>query len=219
MTVKSLLTLGALSSLALASAAWAQAPAAPAVSGAVGGPPVAGACTYLSDGALYNSAVGKSTAERLKQLLAAVQAELTPEANDLQTEQHALQAMTQEQRQASVQRIQAFQAKAQDFERKQELRAKELEATNNKQFGIIRSRIQPILNQVATERGCGMLFERAQLYWANPSMDITETVVQRLNGQLTALPAFDREHLDQQTAAAPPPAATAATTTHKKSSK
>lgn len=218
MTVKTLIALGALSTLAVATAASAQAPA-PAAAAAVGGPPIAGVCTYVGEGALLNSAVGKSTAERLKQLVAAVQAELTPEANAIQTEAKTYQAMSNEQRQQNAQQIKAFEQKVANFERKQEIRNREIEATRNKQFGVIGSSIQPILNQVATEKNCGLLLERTQVYWANPQMDVTETVIQRLNAKMTSLPAFDREHLDQQVAAAPPaaaPAAAPATTHHKK---
>jgi outer membrane protein len=217
MTLKTLIALGALSSLTVASAAWAQAPA-PAAASAVGGPPVAGVCTYVGEGALLNSAVGKSTSERLKQLVAAVQAELTPEASAIQAEAKAYQAMSPEQRQQNAQKIGAFQQKVAAFERKQELRNREIEATRNKEFGLIGEAIQPIINQIATEKSCGLLIERTQVYWANPQMDVTEQVIQRLNAKMTALPAFDREHLDQQVAAAPPAAAPSAvkTTTHHK---
>lgn len=232
MTVKPLIALGALSTIALASSAFAQAPApAPAAAPPVVGPPVAGVCTYAREAALVNSTVGQSTVARLKQLGASIDAELTKEGGDLQAEQQALQAIPADQRQqpANVQQIQAFNKRAQDFENTRKLRGAELEATQNKQFGVIQSTyVAPILTSVATSKGCGLLLERSTLYWANPQMDITEAVVAQLNGKVQALPFFDRERIDPNTgnvigssaaAAAPRPAAApapATTTTKKK---
>lgn len=222
MTVKSLIALGALSSLAIASAASAQAPA-PAAAAAVGGPPVSGVCTFLQEGALVNSSAGKSVMERMKQLLAVVQAELSPEGKALEAERASLQALPAEQLQspANAKRIEAYQQRAAALQRKEEIRGKELEVTRNKELGLIQNEVVPIVNQVVTESHCGMVLERSQLVWANPQMDITDTVIQRLNAKMPSVPAFERVNLEQQAAAAPPSAAAAstahtATTTHHK---
>lgn len=221
MTVKSLLALGALSTIAVASSAWAQAPA-PAAAAAVGGPPITGVCTYFQDAALVNSSAGKSVTERMKQLVAVVQAELSPEAKAIEDERTALQAMTHEQIQQplNAKRVETLQQKYMGFQRKEEIRSKELEATKNKEFGLIANESIPIVNQIVTENHCGVVLERSQLVWANPQMDITETVVQRLNTKLPAVPAFERLNAEQQQGgAAPAAAAPAATSTAKKKSK
>lgn len=208
MTVKTLIALGALSSLAMASAAWAQAPA-PA---AVGGPPIAGVCTFVQEGALMNSAAGKSVSERMKQLLAMVQAELSPEGKWVESERAALQAMPQDQLQQpqNAKRIETFQQRYAALQRKGEIRGKELEVTQNKELALIRNEVVPIVNQVVTENHCGMVLERSQMVWANPQMDITDTVIQRLNAKMPSVPAFERVNLEQQASAAPAPAAPAA---------
>jgi Skp family chaperone for outer membrane proteins len=231
MTVKTLLAIGALSSFALASAAFAQAPAPAAVPAAspAGGPPLAGVCTYRERDALLGSTVGQATTTRLKQLAVMVDAELQKEGAALQTEQAALQALTNDQRQqpANTQRIQAFNQRAQNFEQTRKLRAAEIEATQNKHLGEIQGYITPIIGTVVASKGCSLLMERNSLYYANPQMDITEAVVTQLNAKIQALPQFDRERIDPNTgnvigsstaaapaAAAAPPAA--ATTTKKK---
>ena len=217
MTVKTLIALGALSSLAIASAASAQAPA-PAAAAAVGGPPIAGVCVLSQEGAIANSAAGKSVGERMKQLLAVVQAELTPEGKAVEAERASLSALTPEQLQspANAKRIEAYQQRAAGLQRREEIRGKELEVTKNKEVALIENEAVPIENQVVTERHCGVVVERNALVWANPQMDITDAVVQRLNAKMSAVPAFDRANLEQQASAAPPAAPAATTTHHKK---
>ena len=162
--------------------------------------------------ALTNSAVGQSVIARLKQLATTVESELKGEATALDNEAKALDAARSTTPQDQwEQRALALRQKAQAFDRKRELRARELQATQAKQFDRVDTAIEPILQQIYTERNCSLLLERASLYGANPAMDVTQLVVTRLNGKLTTL-TFERERLDQQAAApaAARPAAPAA---------
>jgi Skp family chaperone for outer membrane proteins len=202
MIVKRSIALGALSTLALASTAFAQTPAAAPATPA-GGPPIPGVCVFYRDAAIANSMVGKAMTERMKTLVTYVQAELQPEGTALQTEEKALEGMTQEQLQAN-----------------QQQRNQELQATQAEQVQNILQQADPIINAVYSERKCSLLIDRAQIYGANPDMDVTKTVVDRLNAKITTI-SFDRKHLDQGAgapqAAAPAPApAPAATPTKKK---
>ncbi len=213
MTVKTLLALGALSSLALATAASAQA-AAPAAAPASSGPVIPGVCTYFAERAVGTSAVGKSFQDRMRQLVSAVQAELQADQTSLESEQNRLRALSKEQIQAQAP---GFQQKVAAFEQKRNQRSQELQSTQQRQLQKIATELDPILQQVYTERGCGIMFERSQLVGASQGMDVTDLVVQRLNAKVSALPAFDRDHLDQQQAAAAPAAAAPApAATHKK---
>jgi Skp family chaperone for outer membrane proteins len=220
MIVKRSLALGALSTLALASTAFAQTPAA-APGTPAGGPPIPGVCVFYRDAAIANSMVGKAMAERMKTLVTYVQAELQPEGQALQAEEKALEGMTQEQLQANQQRVGQFQARLAAFQRKQQLRNQELQATQAEQVQNILQQADPIINSVYAERKCSLLIDRAQIYGANPEMDVTKTVVDRLNAKITTI-TFDRKHLDQgggaqqAAATAPAPAATPTPTKKKK---
>jgi outer membrane protein len=213
MTVKTLLSIGALASLALASAASAQAPAA--ASGPASGPAVPGVCVFFRDQALATSTAGKGVSTRMNELKAQVNAELSPEAQTLETEERGLQTTPKEQQQAKAvvlrERIGAFQ-------QKEQLRSQELQATLQKQVSVIGQAMEPIVEAVYSERKCSILLERGQVYFENPEMDITAAVVQRLDAKLPSVPAFSRENLAQQggVAAAPAPAASAPTTHRKK---
>jgi outer membrane protein len=44
---------------------------------------------------------------------------------------------------------------------------------------------------VYQERGCGLLLDRESVFIANPAMDVTDTVMERLNAALPTL-SFNR---------------------------
>jgi Skp family chaperone for outer membrane proteins len=210
MTVKTLLSFTALASLALASAASAQAPAAS--TGPANGPAIPGVCVFFRDEALATSTAGKGVSTRMNELKAQVNAELSPEAQTLQSEEQALQAAPKEQQQAKAV---ALRNRIGAFQQKEQLRSQELQATMQKQISVIGQNMEPIVEAVYAEHKCSILLERGQVYFENPEMDITPVVVQRLDGKLPSVPAFGRESLSQQgAAAAPAPASTTSTTVH-----
>jgi outer membrane protein len=83
------------------------------------------------------------------------------------------------------------------LQRKAQIRSKELEVTEQKAIGRISAEIDPMLKAVYDQRSCAILLNRNALFGANASMDVTDTVIERLNAKLTQF-AFDRERLDQQ---------------------
>jgi Skp family chaperone for outer membrane proteins len=211
MTVKTLLSFGALVSLALASAASAQAPAAS--SGPASGPAIPGVCVFFRDQALATSTAGKGVSSRMNELKAQVNAELSPEAQSLRSQEQALQSTPKEQQQAKAM---ALRDQIGAFQQKEQLRGEELQATLQKQVSVIGEAMAPIVEAVYAERKCSILLERGQVYFENPEMDITASVVQRLDAKLPSVPAFSRENMAQQGAAAAPAASTATTTRRKK---
>lgn len=159
---------------------------------------VPGVCVLSREALLANSTVGAFVGDRMKQLNAVVQAEVTGDQtaieNDAKTldgQKATLQADVYQQRgQALQQRYAAFQQKVQQ-------RQRELEATQQKAFGRVLQTSGPLVGQVVAQRQCGVLLDANAVIIGNPAMDITPAVVTLLNGQLTQF-AFDREHLDQQ---------------------
>jgi Skp family chaperone for outer membrane proteins len=145
----------------------------------------------------------------MNELKAQVNAELTPEAQSLQSQEQGLQSTPKEQQQAKAQ---ALRNQIGAFQQKEQLRSQELQATMQKQISVIGQSMEPIVEAVYAEHKCSILLERGQVYFENPDMDITPVVVQRLDAKLPSVPAFGRENLNQQSAAAAP--AAAASTTH-----
>ncbi len=208
---------GALAVFGIAATAFAQtapAPARPAAPAVAPGPIIAGVCTFSNDRAIGTSLVGKAVGARLQQLSQAADAELRAERTRLETEKRSLEAqratptMTQEQLE---QRALTYNQQAAAFERKAQLRVRELQATEQKQLQRVAQELQPLILQAYAERNCGLMVDRSVIYAANPAMDVTDIVVQKLNAKITTL-TFERERLDQPAAAAParPAAAPAA---------
>jgi outer membrane protein len=178
-----LLALGAFALATLAAgsaAAQAQAPANP-------GPVIAGLCVFHNDRLLAQSTAGQSVQTGMQRLVSEVQGELAPYLTSLQSEAQVLQQGGQA-ADPDGSRSRAFQQRAQEAQQLEQMRQQELQYTQQMQVRSIAQAADPILVAVYQERGCGMLLDRSAVYMFNPAMDITETVIQRLN---TALPSLN----------------------------
>ena len=170
----------ALATLAAGSAvAQAQAPANP-------GPALPGVCVFHNDRLLAQSTAGQSVQTGMQRLVAEVQGELAPYGASLQTEMQALQQGGQA-ADPDGSRARAFQQRAQEAQLLEQMRQQELQYTQQMQVRAIAQAADPILVAIYQERGCGLLLDRSAVYIFNPAMDITDTVIQRLN---TALPSL-----------------------------
>ena len=178
----------ALASL-IAPVAAAQIPAAPAINH---GPVVPGLCVVFTQQVLSQSSAGQAVAARIQQLATEVEGELQPYAATLQSEAQALQAgATTIPADQLQQRRAALQQRAQEAQQLEQTRTNELRYTLSQQRELISNAMDPILVAVYQERGCSVLLERENAYIVNPAMDITATVLQRLNAQLPTL-SFNR---------------------------
>lgn len=180
----------ALASLAAGSAAaQAQAPANP-------GPVIPGVCVFHNERMLAQSTAGQSVQAGMQRLVTEVQGELQPYAAAIQTEAQQLQ---QGGAAADPQgsRRQALQQRAQEAQQLEQTRQQELQYTQGLQIRAIAQAADPILVAIYQERGCGLLLDRSSVYIANPAMDITDVVIQRLNTALPSL-SFNRSPVPVQ---------------------
>lgn len=176
----------ALASLtASAALAQSQGPANP-------GPVIPGVCVYFNQRVLAQSTVGQAVQTRMEQLAQEVQGEIQPYATTIQTEAQALQ-----QGQATIpadqmnQRRQQLQQRIQEAQQLEATRENELRYTLAEQRRKISEAIEPLLVAVYQEKGCGIMIDRESVFILNPAMDVTDTVIQRLNAQLPTL-SFNR---------------------------
>jgi Skp family chaperone for outer membrane proteins len=176
---------GLLAVVSVATAAAAQAPAAaPAQTPLQAtGAPTPGMCFLSADEMLMKSSVGQSVNVRLQQLQQAVNAELSPEAN-------ALRAGANNQTEEWKKRAGALQTKS-------AIREQELEATAAEQRNKILAEARPLIQAALQERSCAAVLDKASTYAVNPSMDVTDLVVSKLNTKLATL-TFDRVNLEQK---------------------
>ncbi|ASD28081.1 Outer membrane protein [Brevundimonas diminuta] len=176
----------ALASLtASAALAQTQGPANP-------GPAIPGVCVYFNQRVLAQSTVGQAVQTRMEQLAQEVQGELQPYATAIQTEAQALQqgAATIPADQMN-QRRQQLQTRIQEAQQLEGTRDNELRYTLAQQRQKISEAIEPLLVAVYQEKGCGIMIDRESVFIMNPAMDVTDTVIQRLNAQLPTL-SFNR---------------------------
>ena len=191
--------LGAAMTMTLAQSASAQT----APFGLTGAAP--GVCVVSSAGLLGDSAVGKSVSARMKQLIAAANAEVAAEQTAVETEKTAIEASakaatTPAQRQAIQPKAEAWQGRLENLQRKVQLRDAELQQTQAEAVGRIGEAARPLIRTVANSKGCGLVLDSNSVADANPAMDITAAVVLQLNTSLPSI-TFERKHLDTQAGA------------------
>lgn len=153
------------------------------------GPVIAGVCVYNHARLLAQSTAGQSVTAGMQRLQQEVAGELQPYQTTIQTEAAALQqagsSLPADQMQT---RSQALQARYREAQQLAETRDNELRYTDMMQRQAIAQATDPILSALYTEHNCGILFSRENsVLFANPAMDITDQVIQRLN---TALPSL-----------------------------
>jgi len=180
----------------------AQAQTAAAAPEPLNGPAIPGMCVLSQEAIVYTSTVGKYVATRLQQLNSAAQAEITADTTSLQNDEKALEAqhagLSQDQLQ---QRAGALNARERDLERTVAVRREEMSQTAQKAQARILQEASPIFQQAAHAHNCSVVMAGTGVLAAEPSMDITPTVIAGLNAKITQF-EFDREHLDQSGAAA-----------------
>jgi Skp family chaperone for outer membrane proteins len=189
-------TASSFAALAVASSAFAQA-AAPAAAPVNHGPALTGVCIFSSQRAIASSQVGKAVDARLKTIIQQVNAELTSERTTLDNDAKALDAKKATLAQDALeQQAGALQVRANAWQRKGQLRQKEVEATEQKALGRVYQELDPAIKSVYQAKTCSLLLDRESVLLANPGMDITDTVVTALDTRIKTL-TFDRERLDQ----------------------
>jgi len=187
----------------------ARPAAAPARPAAAPGAPAAKAPTavilFLDRATvLRQSAVGKDMATQVEGLVKKMEADFAPENKKLQTDVQALQ------NQAAVLSPEVRQQKVKELEgRRQAFQKKVQDRQAAIQAGLANSRTQvekalgPILERIMVERSANLLLDRGLVVLGATDLDVTSTVIQRLNG---ALPKVTVTPVAPKTAGAPKPA-------------
>ena len=197
-------TVSGLAALATASGAFAQAAPPAAAPAVTHGAPITGVCIFSSQRAVATSQVGKAVDARLKTIISQVNAELTGERTSLDNDAKALDAKKGTLEQSALeQQAAALQVRANAWQRKGQLRQREVEATEQKQLARVYQELDPAIRQAYQAKTCSILIERESVLLGNPAMDITDAVVTAVDARIKTL-TFDRERLDQAAAAAQP---------------
>lgn len=161
------------------------------------GPVVTGVCVYNPARVLGQSTAGQSLRQGMQRLAEEVRGELQPYVSAIQTEAQQLQQGGQA-ADPDGSRAQAWQQRVQEAQQLEQTREQELRYTEAVQTQTIGAAAGPLIAAAYQEKGCSILMSRDAVFIVNPAMDITETVLQRLNAQLPSLPAFNRMQVPAQ---------------------
>lgn len=144
---------------------------------------------------LRESAVGIHIASEIGRIGQEIEAELGPLSSQLAQENEALTAETSvlsedalRQRPDLIARLQTLQADAQRFELLRRQRAQEIQATERAAMQPVLQALQAVLQEIVEQRQATLLIDRAQVVYADDSIDITDAAIARLNEVISTTP-------------------------------
>lgn len=163
------------------------------------GPVIPGVCIYSHQRVLAQSTVGQSVSAGMQRLEQEVMGQLAPYQSSIQSEIQSLQqsgaSLPPAERQSRQQAVEERYREAQQLAERLD---GELRYTELVQRQRIAEATDPILSALYVERGCGLMLAReSTVLFANPAMDVTDTVIQRLNAALPSL-TFNRMEVPVQ---------------------
>ncbi len=153
---------------------------------------------------LSQSKVGQHIDRQLKSIQASMSSELKAMGSPIETEAKSLagqmKGMTREAlkgRPDLTARITANQKEMAKFQYEEQMKSREIVLTRNKAFKAVGSKVETILKSLAAEKGADVIMDRTSTIYINPKVDMTQTVISRLNSQMPMTPV-NRERLPRQ---------------------
>ncbi|MEE9380257.1 MAG: OmpH family outer membrane protein [Hyphomonadaceae bacterium] len=137
---------------------------------------------------MRDSLAGKAIQAKLKSIEDQITNELRPTAASLETESTALQTRTATMTEQAVladaalkTRFESFYTKAGEFNQLRQRRTQELALTERKAWGDFFAALQPILQQVVSEKSAGVMLDRNSIVYSAPAVDVTALVISKLD--------------------------------------
>lgn len=139
---------------------------------------------------MRDSRAGKDIQAKLKGIGSSIERELKPTADQLNTESKSIEAQTKNMTPQAMRadaalktRVEAYARKAQDFNRRRQIAAGELQLTERKAWADFYTALRPVLQEVVTEKGAQLIVDRADAVYANPSIDATTLVISKMDAK------------------------------------
>lgn len=153
---------------------------------------------------IKESIVGQHIARQLETIYTSANNEIKAKRSPLESKAKSLQAQLQTK--TSVEELRAdaaLQAQARalqtdqkKFQEEEYYTANELKITEQKALSQVSQRIKIIIDQIAQERNADVVLEKSLVIYGGPA-DVTDTVISRLNSQMTTVPVT-RERLPRR---------------------
>jgi len=137
---------------------------------------------------MRDSAAGKDIQTKVAGIGAAMETALQPTATSLNTEGQAIEAktagMTPDAMRADAAlkaEVTAYARRAQEFNIQRQVASQELQLTERKAWSDFFTALRPVLQEVVAERGAQVMLDRTQTTYSDPSVDVTELVISKMN--------------------------------------
>src|SRR5262249_12159251 len=153
---------------------------------AVYGPPPPGVCLFSQLDALAKSRAGISVDQQLKQFAQGADAELSAQRNAIMADDRSLAAQKASLAPADYdQGVAPIRRRYAELDRTRTQRDAQLNQTRRYAAEQIMAVLTPSLSEAVTLRKCGVLFDRGVALRFADGMDITPTVIQRMDARLS----------------------------------
>jgi len=146
--------------------------------------------TYDQARLMRDSTGGKDISQKIQAIGNSMKTELEGEGRSLDTEGKSLESrtanLTREALAADTSlrtQLEAFGRKRAGFQQKTQIRQAELQRTEQTAWGEFFKALQPILQEVAHERGAQLILEKSQAAYAAPNLDVTASLVSKMNAR------------------------------------
>lgn len=143
---------------------------------------------------IESSDIGRDMSTKLNQIGQQIQGELQPDAQSIEAEQQSIQQATQGMNEEQVrrnsaltQRVEAFAQRVNAFRQRQVGLSRDLEYTRQVTLNDFNQQITPIVREVMEARNAGVVLDASTVQLAQPNVDATDDVVQRLNQRLRTM--------------------------------
>lgn len=151
-----------------------------------------------------DSQVGQHINRQLKSIQSSMTSELKALGTPIESEAKSLAAQMKDMNRETLKgrpdltkRIGENQKKMAKFQYEEQMKARELQVTEAKASAVVGNKIKDILRTLAAEKGANVVIDRSAAIYYNPSADVTQTVISRLNSQMATTPV-NRERLPRR---------------------
>ncbi|MEP1144095.1 MAG: OmpH family outer membrane protein [Henriciella sp.] len=134
------------------------------------------------------SKAGVDIQNKIRGIESAMQAELKPTADQLAAEGPALEAKTQGRTREAIladaglkTEVEAYARKANDFNRKRQIAAQELQLTERKALIDFNNALVPVLRQVVAEKSANVILDKANIVFVDDATEVTASVIAKLD--------------------------------------
>ena len=140
---------------------------------------------------MRDSAGGKDIISKVNAIEQNIQSELQPTSASLQTEGQSIQAKTANMSMEAIAadealrtEVEDYARKVQEFNRKRQIAAAEIQATERKAWSEFFTAMQPVLQEVVTEEDADIMFDRSEAIFVASSVDATDKVITKMDAKM-----------------------------------